>query len=221
MINIQKLESLTGCCPERIEETNDWYCCSESKDPFCDLYEAAEIINMGLAYSGMTYHLIHYPDGKVYTPFPARENVYIERPVWNNGGFAYLAVDFDSEQVQIFHYIPEKDSLETLVEIPLQEIQSCYNLKLNTAPLMLTRDTNEGCFEILWPIQKEIPIEDTEGFLFRDDNELYFSRWHEEGEDETYAYSEEVIVRDLDTGEISTSFEGYLTRLPGGIYWRS
>lgn len=221
MIAIQKLKHLTNCCPERIEETNDWYCCAETHDPFCDLYEAQEITAMGKPYHGMTHHLLHWPDGTVYSPFPVRKNIYVEQPIWDNGRFAYLSVDFDLKKVLIFHYTPQDDFLETLAELPLELVQSCYNLKLRTAPLMLTRDENNGYFEILWPIQRSIPISDTESFLFRDGSELYFSRWHEDGENETYSYSEEVVIRDLDSGEISATFEGYLTRLPDGIYWRS
>lgn len=152
---------------------------------------------------------------------PRYKNLYVEPPIWDHDRFAFLVVDFESKKVLIFHYTPQYDSLETLAELPLEAIQSCYNLKLRTAPLMLTRDENKGCFEILWPIQRSIPVSDTESFLFRDGSKLYFSRWHETGENETYSYSEEVVIRDVDSGKTLTTFEGYLTRLSDEIYWWS
>ena len=55
-----------------------------SKDCFCDLYEAEEIVKDGKIFPGMTCHLIHYPEGIVYSPFKLDENVYVEQPIWDN-----------------------------------------------------------------------------------------------------------------------------------------
>ena len=55
--------------PEQIEGTMEWYYCKESRDCFGDLYEAEEIVKSGMSFSGMTCHVIHYPEGTVYSPF--------------------------------------------------------------------------------------------------------------------------------------------------------
>ena len=79
-MNYVKIEGLQDTYPERIEGTSEWYCCKIATNCFCDLYEAEEIVKLGNVYEGMTCVLIHYPDGQVYYPFVAKENVYVENP---------------------------------------------------------------------------------------------------------------------------------------------
>ena len=45
--------------------------------------------------------------------------------------------------------------------------------------------------------QKKIEIGKTESLIFRDGNDLYFSKWYEDPE-----YRENVVVRDIYTGMI-------------------
>ena len=33
-------------------------------------------------------------------------------------------------------------------------------------------------------------------------------------------YHENVIIRDLNSGEIKEKYQGYLCRMPNGVYWR-
>jgi hypothetical protein len=215
MINIIKINGISNCYPEKIEGTNEWYSCSESKVPFCDLYEAEEMVNKGKVFPGINCHLIHFPDGKVYSPFKMQENVYIEKPIWNNGELDFLVVNFNTRLLNILKYIPEKQKLESLVELSLSEVKNCYNLKLEIMPLTLGRSGNDGFYEIIWPEKKNIAIGDTETVLFRDGDKLYLSEWYEDPE-----YNENVIVRDIRTGEIIEKYEGYLCRLPNNVYWK-
>ena len=80
-MNYIKIEGIEDAYPERIEGTSEWYCCKIATNCFCDLYEAEEIVKLGNVYEGMTCVLIHYPDGQVYYPFVAKENVYVEKMV--------------------------------------------------------------------------------------------------------------------------------------------
>lgn len=79
----------------------------------------------------------------------------------------------------------------------LSEVEDCYNLKLETTPLTLGRSGNDGFYEIVWPEKKKIAIGKTETVLFRDGDRLYLSEWYEDPE-----YHENVIVRNIQTGEI-------------------
>ena len=85
-------------------------------------------------------------------------------------------------------------------------VADCYNLIPHSAPLMLTRQSSDNRFQILWPEQADFPIGGNEGFCFRDGGRLYFNRWFEDPD-----YREETVVRRLDTGEI-------LEVLPGGLF---
>lgn len=214
-MNIIKIEGISESYPEQVEGTLEWYFCKESKNCFCDLYEAEEIIKSGNIFPGMICHLIHYPEGTVHSPFERKENVYIERPVWDNGKLYFLSVDFTEQKIQIYIYDPDNQSLEMMKELPLGIVEDCYNLMLKVTPLMLCRDANSGIYEIIWPENKRIEIGKTEGLLFRDGEDLYFSEWYENPE-----YHENVIIRDLYTGKIKEKYPGYLCNLPNGVYWK-
>lgn len=215
MINIIKIEEISNFYPEAIIGTNEWFACCDGKDTFCDLYEAEEIFNEYGSYSGMTCHLVHYPDGKVYSPFLLSNNVYVEKPIWNNGELDFLVIDFKDKKIQIIKYVPETKVLEKLIELPLSKVKDCYNLKLEVQPLTLGRSGMDGLYEIIWPEETVISIGDTETVLFRDEDKLYLSEWYENPE-----YHENVIIRDIQTGKIIEKYEGYLCRMPGNVFWR-
>ena len=66
---------------------------------------------------------------------------------------------------------------------------------------MLTRQGNDGKFQLLWPDRAEFPLEDNGAFLGRgEDGRLYFSRWFEEPDGSDYR--EEVVVRRYPAGEV-------------------
>lgn len=50
--------------------------------------------------------------------------------------------------------------------------------------------------------------------LVRDEDQVYFSEWHEDPE-----YHEKTIVRDWNTGEVIDSFDGQVYRMPNGDVW--
>lgn len=214
-MNIIKINGVTGGYPEQIEGTSEWYSFKEAAEIFCDLYEVEEIIKSGENFSGMNCHLIHFPEGTVHSPFELKENIYIESPVWDDGKLFFLRVDFCKQVLQIKSYFPENQKLETLKELPLNIVADCYNLGLETSPLMLYRQANDEVFEIVWPESKKIDIGQNESLLFRDREDLYFSQWYENPE-----YGENVIIRDLNTGKIKDKFGGYLRKLPNGVYWK-
>jgi hypothetical protein len=173
------------------------------------------MVKSGKKYSGSVCHLIHYPEGKVYSPFKQKENVYIGRPVWDKGGFYFLEVDFSEHKIKIYSYFPHSQRLEIIKELPLEIVEDCYNLMLKVSPLMLTSAGNNKICEIIWPENKRIEIGDTETLLFRDGKDLYFTTWQEDPE-----YHETIIIKDIDTGEVKESHPGYLCRMPNEVYWR-
>ena len=58
-----------------------------------------------------------------------------------------------------------------------------------------------------------------DSFFLRDGSRLFFSRWHEEGEEENYRYWEETVVRDLN-GTITETIPGDVMRMPDGELWQ-
>ena len=187
-----KINGLTDVYPETVEGTDEWYYCKLAKNTFCDLYEAEDIINSGNVYDGMNCVLIHYPDGEVIRPFEFRENVYVDSPIFYDGILYFLVVDFNQKKIQIVSYIPKIKKKSIVVELSLSEVEDCYNLLLRVAPVLLIREANDGYLNILWPEKKKIEIGDTEGFMFRDGDNLYFSEWYEDTE-----YHEMIVIREI------------------------
>lgn len=214
-MNIIEIKQCPNSYPERIEGTNEWFSCYDSQMALLDLYEAEEIVKMGNRFTGLTQHLVHFPDGKVYSPFSVQENVYVERPIFEKGIFYFLSVDFSKEIAQIIAYTPDGGETSLIAQVSLDEIEDCYNLKLEVSPLTLGRSDREGTYEIIWPEKRKIALGEYESVCFREGNKLYCSRWGEEPE-----YHECLIVRDIETGEILEEEEGSLLRMADGVYWK-
>ena len=222
-MNFLKIEGLADVYPERIEGTSEWYCCKIATNCFCDLYEAEEIVKMGNTYEGMTCVLIHYPDGQVYYPFVAKENVYVDSPVYCNKSLYFTVTNFAENVLQVVAFSTEDFEQNVVCELSLDKVPNCYNLLLGVEPVMLYRLENRGesennALKILWPEQKSFSMKDHQSFLFRDGDKMYFSEWFEE-EEPDYNYHEQVIVRDWNTGEEIERFDGQLKRMPNGDVW--
>jgi hypothetical protein len=197
--------------------TDDWYYGISYEHG--DLYEAEEVFKEGRDVEGRNLCLIHYPDGDVYRPVPKQPGVYPAEPVYYKGSIYILNVDFLRSLIQIMKF--DCDSRETVIieELPLSIVKDCYNLHLDIAPLTLTRQcvgSNE--FEIVWPEKVQLEMGDHDSFFLRDGDRLYFSRWHEEGDDADYRYWEETVVRNLN-GDVIDVFSGDVRIMPNGEMW--
>ena len=133
----------------------------------------------------------------------------------DNGRIGILSVDFNLKIISIYYFIPESVETNLIATIPLSEVLDCYNLLLHTEPLMLTRQANDNKFEIVWPEKIIFNIGDTESFICRDGEKLYFSAWYENPE-----YNKEIIVRDYGTGNILEKSPGILYYMPDGSWWK-
>ncbi|MBQ8518291.1 MAG: hypothetical protein IJ455_01640 [Agathobacter sp.] len=218
-MNYIKIEGIQDAYPERIEGTSEWYYCKIAKNCFCDLYEVEEILQAGEVYEGMTCVLIHYPDGQVYYPFVTKENVYVEAPVFWDGVLYFLVVDFAEKTIQIVAFDTQDYEQKVVTEISLNEVQHCYNLMLDVAPVMLSYESENNVLEVIWPEKKSFKLGEHEALMFRDENKIYFSEWFEAPEPD-YEYHEMVVVRDWETGEEIEHFDGQLCRMPNGDIWR-
>ena len=214
-MKVIKIEGIHDSYPETIEGTNEWFSYYESPISLCDLYEAEEMISYGKTFPGLIQHLIHFPDGKVYSPFSLKENVYVEKPIWNKEKLCFLVVDFNQKIAKICEYDWNKNVTRWIDEVSLTEVKDCYNLRLEVSPLMLGRSGQEGFFEIIWPEKKKIAIGECESVCFRDGDKLYCSRWVEDPE-----YHEYMVIRDIQTGEILHEEEGSILRLADEVYWK-
>ena len=213
-MKFRKIEGLQDVCPERIEGTDEWYCCKIAKNCFCDLYEAEEIVKSGQVYEGMTCVLIHYPDRNVYYPFVTKENVYVDAPVYWDGALYFLVVDFTEKKIGIVAFDTAMYEIQTVEEFSLDEVENCYNLMLRVAPVVLVRDGNKNVLDVIYPEKKQFKMSNHEVFLFKDEEKMYFSEWQEDPE-----YREMVVVRDWNTGKEIERFDGQLWRMPNGDVW--
>ena len=79
---------------------------------------------------------------------------------------------------------------------------------------MLVRQANDEKFQIIWPETVEFDIGETETFVERKGDQLYFCRWYEDPD-----YREEVVVRKYPAGEIAEVIPGSWTAMPNGQVW--
>lgn len=195
-----------------MEGTTKWYWGTDYIHG--DLYEAEELFNNNHKIKSNTLLFVSYPDGKVIEPIKAQDGQYFGRPIYYNNIIIILIVDFNKQLIKLEQYDDITSEIVNIVSIPLSEVKDCYNLMLNTYPLMLTREGNENVFEIIYPNKIQFPIGNGESFYFRKDDHLYFSVWVEDEQ-----YREEVIIRDINTGDIIEKKAGAITVMPDGQVW--
>ncbi len=190
----------------------EWYCGTDYASG--DLYEAQELFQDGHPVSQNKLIFVHYPDGRAVEPIAAKQGQYFGRPIFYQGKITILLVDFPAGQIRILQYDDALGQTSPVVEVPLSAVKDCYNLMLETSPLMLARHGMEDSFQLIWPERVSFPIGARETFLFRDGEKLYFSSWKEEPE-----YLEEILVRNISTGEIMERIPGTLMFMPDGQKW--
>lgn len=201
---------------EPLAGSREWYWGSDYATG--DLYEAEELYRDGHPVTSNRLVFVHYPDGRVAEPILAKEGQYFGRPIAYEGKIQILMADFPKGSLHIRQYDDAANQIIETASLPLSAVKDCYNLLLKSSPLMLTRQGNDGKFEIVWPERASFGIGEsetiTEGFLERRDGKLYFSRWHDEPE-----YHEEVVVRRYPDGEIIEVIPGSWTEMPDGQIW--
>ncbi|MGL5695290.1 MAG: hypothetical protein ACRCXA_14515 [Peptostreptococcaceae bacterium] len=197
---------------ENLEGTTKWYWGTDYIHG--DLFEAEELFNNNHKIKSNTLLFVSYPDGKVIEPIKAQDGQYFGRPIYYNNNIIILLVDFNKQLIKLEQYDDITSEIVNIVSIPLSEVKDCYNLMQNTSPLMLTRQGHENSFEIIYPNKMQFQIGNNESFYFRKDDHLYFSAWFEDEE-----YREEVIIRDINTGDIIEKKAGTITVMPDGQVW--
>lgn len=201
---ITNLEPLAG--------SSKWYWGSDYASG--DLYEAEELFRSGHPIRKNRLVLVRCPEGTVYEPVCTKPGQYLGRPAYHNGQVVLLLVDFPKEEIRILSFDEAEGTIEPLAVLPLSVVADCYNLMLETPPLMLTRSAHDNQFQIIWPERRDFAIEDHEFFEFLEGNRLYTSVWYEDPD-----YREELLVRDYDTGELLERIPGSLRQMPNGQKW--
>ncbi len=196
---------------ESISGTEEWY---EATDYVMgDLYEAEELFQDGHRINCNSLYFLHFPDGKVYEPAERKPGRYFGNVAYADGKLDFLMVDFPEDRISVMEFDPTDHGTSVLAEMPRSGVKDCYNLLVHGSPLILTRQPNDGTFQIIWPWRAEFPIERTETFDFREGDRLYFCAWYEDPD-----YREDVIVRSL-AGEILERYPGTIYTMPDGEKW--
>ena len=201
---LSSLESI-GCCSE-------WYYAIGGT--LGDLYEAQELFESGRGFEENRLCFAHYPDGSVYEPVKCGKGVAIGCPVFDSGAIFFLSIDFNSGKIGIHRFDCVTHAVSLAVEVPLSEVKDCYNLMLHVSPVTLSRQPNDGTFELIWPERKTYCIGFRESFFHRVGDLMYFSRWSEDPD-----YRIETVVRSVSTGEIVECLSGDVQVMPNGDLW--
>ena len=127
-------------------------------------------------------------------------------------------MDFTNGKIRIFAFDCENRETNLFKTLLLAQVKSCYNLQLHVSPLSLTRQGEEGQFEIIWPERTAFEMDPHESFFLRAGEKLFFSKWYEEGDGADYRYWEETVVRDL-RGNVIEILPGDIQMMPNGELW--
>ena len=200
-------------CLEPVQGSgHSWYFATDYLNG--DLYEAEEIFKQGKEAVSNRLLLVQYPEGTVYEPLQSTANSYFGSPVYEDGAIFLLSVHFTEQIINIHRFDLNTKKTTAIEKIPLSAVDDCYNLMLQTSPLMLTRQSAENHFEIILPEQVEFKIHPRESFVYREHDKLYFSMWHEDPD-----YREEIIVRSLQDGQMVDKYSGSIKEMPNGEWW--
>ncbi len=197
---------------EKFNENMDWYW---GTDYTCgDLYEAEEVFLDGKRFEPNRLIFVHYPDGKVFEPIKAKEKQYFGSPAYIDGGIYILLVNFEEKFIRIIKWSYGIEELFIVTEIPLSDVKDCYNLKIDGSPIMVTRQSSDNHFQIIWPEKVDFLIGERESFFVRKDGKLLFSEWHEDPE-----YREEINVREYPSGNLIEKISGTIMSVPNEENW--
>lgn len=139
---------------------------------------------------------------------------YLGTPVYDGSSVVLLVVSFNESMIRILRFLHQQAVIQEIAQLPLSAVKDCYNLMLHTSPVSLTRQPNDGIFEIIWPERVRFAINDRETLIFRDGDTLYFNMWHEAPD-----YWEETLVRSLHDGAILKRLSGDIRIMPNGERW--
>lgn len=197
---------------EPLSGSREWYWGTDYATG--DLYEAEEVYRDGRPVTSNRLVFVHFPDGRLVEPILAKEGQYLGRPIFYEGKIQILLADFSKGSLHIYQYDDATGQIAEAVSLPLSAVEDCYNLLLRQSPLMLTRQGNDGRFEMVWPERASFDIGESESFYERRDGKLYFIRWREDPD-----YREEIVVRKYPTGEILETIPGTWMEMPDGQVW--
>ena len=212
-MNIKIFKGFEDIYPEKIAETDSWY-----YGQWTQCSEAYEVYNFNNNYPGTRLYFIEYPSGKVFEPIKQEKNVFLERPVYDSkdNSFGIIRYDFNKEIIQALVFKPQCSSVKILTEMSFSKAGDMINIRLITSPFTLVKHDIQGDkVDFLWPKEFQIQFEENEVLDFQNHGRLYTSKWIEDPD-----YREEIIIRDVKTGEIIERSPGYLRRMPDGSAWK-
>ena len=195
-----------------LDGSDEWYWAMDHTGG--DLYEAEELFKSGHEISCNKLVFVKYPSGEVFEPINPERGQYFGRPIYYENEIVILLVNFIEGKIKIISYKNDFKVSNIIAIIPLSEVTDCYNLRLEKSPLILIRSGYDNMFDMIYPEKIKFPITSHEGFEYIAKDKVYFGTWYEDPD-----YREEVIVRDIVTGEIIETFKGSIRIMPNGDKW--
>ena len=83
----------------------------------------------------------------------------------NGIGERTMLVSFTDKRIRIFQCSHNMEKLSVIAEIPLSKVKDCYNLRIDGSLIMLTRQSADNHFQIIWPEEVDFDIGERESFI--------------------------------------------------------
>lgn len=210
-MKIRTFKGYENVYPEKIDGTTQWY--YGQCTPCAECYEVLEFCGN---YPGTRLYLFCI-DGSIYEPVKQEKNVFLERPVYNieRESLGFIRYDFRNEKMQLIEFQIKTKESGILTELPLSKAGDMINVRIVTDPYMVVKhNIHDDTVDFLWPIEKRYQFEENESLDFVHDNKLFTSKWMEDPD-----YHEEIIIREMDSGNIIDRKPGFLVPMPDGTKW--
>lgn len=199
--------------PENIEGTAEWFYGSADTG-----LEAADLLHMreDYVYEGSRLFFIHL-SGELFEPIKQEQNVFLSAPVYHtdDNAFAVIKYDFNKRIMQMLKYEPGADRCSVLGEIPLSKGGDLINISiLPNSYILVKYEAMRDSAAFLYPFEKEIQLEENESIHCVNGSRLIDWKWIEDPD-----YREEIIIRNLETAEITERKNGFVRTMPNGELW--
>ena len=217
-----------------------------SRSDNADFYDLVEWAERG-GYPGSEITFYDFSNGKVYTPFPTRQDTVYSNPVYSEEWYYFLQGDYGVKKIALYRFRPAdavegvaknavateettkeaghsaEYDIETVACFDIEDV-SLYNLRITGSPVYVFNQDG-AVFNCIYPDRFSITLMPHQSVTFVEKDRVYIEEWIEEGWDdenncatEDYRFYNKVIVKDFEGNTLSEEV-GYLMPAPDGNYW--
>lgn len=194
---------------EYIEGTYEWFYCQMPND-ICP----NDLFKTGKKFYGTSLIMINIK-GEMSEPIKIQKNVCLSQPFYNidENKFLVIKSDFNNQVIELIKFSAGQNDAKVIFDMPLQNGGDLINLRVIKNSDFFGKYEGDN-FKIFYPKNMLVKLEENESIVTVNNDKFICSKWIEDPE-----YREEIIIRNIDNGEIIDRKLGYSEIMPNGELW--